>query len=210
MSRRSLLSLLVPALVACDDGEPTAVRTRAEHLPPELPVARYLTLSPAKARIDAGTLLRLDVVAQDVQRRVMAGAAVTWNSADTTIATVDQGGFVHARSAGYVAIRAASGPAAAFSLLQIAVNGDYPSSVVIEPATQLITMCRGVSFRARTDPDIGDTRFTWTSSDTTVLHVAANGAARAVAPGTAQLTLVWRPDPSRTATRTITAAHCEL
>jgi uncharacterized protein YjdB len=209
MSRRTLLSLLVPALVACDDGEPTAVRTRTDRPSPELPVARYLTLSPAKARIDAGTQLRLDAVAQDVQRRVIAGAAITWNSADTTIATVAAGGVVHARSAGYVAIGAASGSAAAFSLLQIAINGEYPSGVVIEPATQLITTCRDLSFRGRTDPDIADTRFIWSSSDTTVLRVDAGGTARAVAPGSAQLTLTWRPDTSRTATRTITATTCE-
>jgi uncharacterized protein YjdB len=171
-------------------------------------VVRYLTISPAKARMDAGTRLRLDIVAQDAQRRVLAGAAPVWHSADTSIATVDQGGFVHARSAGYVAIRAASGAATAFSLLQVAVNGEYPSGVVIEPATALITTCRGLSFRARTDPDIADTRFGWTSSDTTVLRVDRDGTARAVVPGSAQLTLTWLPDPSRTATRTITATRC--
>ena len=209
MSHRTLLSLCVPALIACDDGEPTAVRAGVDQPPAQLPAASYLTLSPAKARVDAGTLLRLDVIAQDAQRRAMAAAEITWTSSDTTIALVDRRGVVHARSAGYVAIGATSGSASAFSLLQVAVNGEYPSGVVIEPGTHIITMCRGLAFRARTDPDIADTRFTWASSDTTVLHVDANGAARAIAPGSAQLTLVWWPDPSRTATRTITTSHCE-
>ena len=208
MSRRVLLSLLVPALVACDDAGPTAVRTRDPATPAPLPVARYLSVTPSKARLNTGDELRLDVIAQDAQRRAMAAAHVTWRSADTTIATVANNGFVRAVTPGYVQILAASGGTSAFSLLQIGVNGEYPAGVVLEPATATLSMCDRLAFRARTNPDINDTRFRWTSSDTTVLRVDDAGMVRGVAPGVARIDIVWLPDPSRAVFRDVTVVAC--
>lgn len=208
MVHRTLLSLLLPTVLACDDAEPTAPRARPPASVPPLPVARYLTITPAKASMNTGEQLRFDVLAQDEQRRALPAVAVTWSSGDTSIATVDHGGVVLARTAGYVGIGAVSGGASAFALLQIGVNGEYPTGVLVEPATATLTACSRFTFRARTDPDINDTRFRWTSSDTMVLRVEDTGAVRGVAAGTARLTVVWLPDPSRTTTRDLTVTPC--
>ena len=213
--RRVALGVTVPALIACsssdaDDATPLAPAAPAQ----PAPTASYLTIAPSKARIDRGDVLRLAVVAQDAQRRVMPRAAVTWTSADTTIAAVDQGGVVHARSAGYVAIVAMSGAATAHTLLQVAVAGEYPHGVVLQPDNVTLAACDSAVFHAATDPDVGDTRFAWSTSDAAVLDIGAHSAVRATgvvrgnAPGTATLEVIWLPDPSRRITRAFTVTPC--
>lgn len=200
--------MLLPALFACDGAAEPAAPAARDVPAPAAPTAAFLSIVPAKARIDRGELLRLDVIAQDAQRRVLPRAAVTWSSADTTIAAVDQGGVVRAVSAGYVAVTVTSGAAAAYALLQIAVNGEYPHGVVLEPALVTLSACGPVTFTALTDPDIRDTRFDWSTSDPQVVQIDAPGIVHGVAPGTADLTVVWRPDPSRRVVRTLTVTGC--
>ena len=77
---------------ACGDGT-----TEPPTQPPDPPRPTTVTVSPATAQLAAlGATVQLSAEVRDQNGQTMAGAAVSWSSADTTVAAVDSAGLVTA------------------------------------------------------------------------------------------------------------------
>ena len=72
-----------------------------------VPVAR-VTVSPADVSVNAGKSAQLTARVLDASGNVLSGRAVTWESSDTRLATVDQGGVVRGIRKGNVIVTAKS------------------------------------------------------------------------------------------------------
>ena len=77
---------------------------------PDSPRPTTLTVTPPTVELVAGATVQLRAEVRDQNASVMAGAAVTWTSSETSVATVDAAGLVTGVSAGGpVTITATSG-----------------------------------------------------------------------------------------------------
>ncbi len=113
--------------------------------------------------------------------------SVTWTSSDSKVATVDANGRVTAVSVGTATITAKSGEVTAtceVKVLPIAV-----SSVTLDKSTLEIIVGSNGQLKATVSPgNATDKSVTWTSSDSKVATVDANGRVTAVSVGTATIT----------------------
>ena len=66
---------------------------------PDPPRPTTVTVSPPRAELVAGATVQLRAEVRDQNTSVMAGAAVTWTSSETSVATVDAAGPVTGVSA---------------------------------------------------------------------------------------------------------------
>lgn len=130
------------------------------------------------------------------------GHAVTWESSDTDVATVDSDGIVHSVSAGTAQIVAKAGGEES-DPVTVTVNGtvtvtlDKTVLAVEEHAQATATSAGGATVSAGT----------WFSTDATVATIdATSGEITAVAPGTTTIRVSYRANPSAT----LDFATCEL
>jgi len=72
-----------------------------------VPVAR-VTVSPADVSVNVGKSAQMTAQVLDASGNLLSGRAVTWESSDTRIATVDQGGVVRGVRKGNVIVTARS------------------------------------------------------------------------------------------------------
>ena len=120
MTRHRTLIRLSAALAgvalvwACGGDSPTAPPT------PEPARPATVTVSPATADLTAlGATVQLTAEVRDQNARVMAGATVTWSSADTSVATVDASGLVTAVGNGTATITASAGSASGSTVVTV-------------------------------------------------------------------------------------------
>ncbi len=111
--RLSAVLAVVALAKGCGDGEsPTTPPT------PEPARPTTVTVSPATAELTAlGAIVQLTVEVRNQHAGVMARAAVTWASGNTSVATVGTSGLLTAVGNGSTEITATAGPA----------NGQAPS-----------------------------------------------------------------------------------
>ena len=120
--------------VACGDAamEPSTP-------PPEPPRATTVSVTPATAELKTlGATVGFSAEVRDQNGQVMAGAAVTWSSADGSVATVDASGLATAVGNGTATITATAGSARGTAQVTVA-------------APNLAPPYRGTAFL---DPDI--------------------------------------------------------
>ena len=114
--------------------------------------------------------------------------SVTWTSSDSKVATVDANGNVTAVSVGTATITAKSGEVTAtceVKVLPIAV-----SSVTLDKSTLEIIVGSNGQLKATVSPDNAtDKSVTWTSSNSKVATVDANGNVTAVSVGNTTITV---------------------
>ena len=85
----------------------------------EAPTIQRVEVTPATATIGTGGSFRLTATVYDTRGNVIPGAAVTWRSEDTRIATVDSEGRVRGERQGNVTITATSGSASGSSRIRV-------------------------------------------------------------------------------------------
>jgi len=85
----------------------------------EPPTVQRVDVTPATATVGAGGSFRLTATVYDTRGNVIPGAAVTWTSGDTRIATVDSEGRVRGERQGNVTITATSGSASGSSRIRV-------------------------------------------------------------------------------------------
>ena len=85
----------------------------------EPPTAQRVEITPASATIATGGSFRLTATVYDTRGNVIPGAAVTWSSSDTEIATVDGDGRVRGERAGNATITASSGNASGTARIRV-------------------------------------------------------------------------------------------
>ena len=170
----------------CGDGatEPPAPP------PPQQPRAATIRIvAPVAGLAALGATLQLTVEVFDQNGQPIAGAAVTWTSSNTSVATVDATGLVTATGNGTARVTVTAG----------SVSGSVEVTVAqvatgIELSPSVDTVLVGDSLRlAATAEDanghvVAGSRFTWSSSDPSVATVDGSGLVRGFAGGTATIT----------------------
>jgi len=134
---------------------------------------------------------------------LVANINVTWSSSDETVATVDAEGKVTALKAGNVVITALSADKQKFEV-EVKVY-DLPTKISFRGPAEYVVGGTGKIYgliEAGNNP--AQDLQTYTSSDTDIFTVDANGLVTAVAAGEATLTITSELVPAVTRTQTIT------
>lgn len=147
-------------------------------------------LTPPVASVEAGRALPLVAVARDAAGSALGGRPITWSSSNPQVATVSSSGVVSARAVGEVRIAASSGGQSALST--ITVTAREVASVQITPVAISVRVGRSASLQARAlDADgqpLTDRTITWSTANTAIATVTAQGVVTAVAPGATTVT----------------------
>lgn len=113
---------------------------------------------------------------------------LTWTSSNTAVATVAADGTVTAVKAGTATLTAASanGKTAACALT---VQPKYPTRISLNSYSQVVPMGKTVVLNATIEPaDVKDKTINWSSSNTSVATVDANGKVTALSQGNTVIT----------------------
>ena len=191
MSRYRILIFVAATLsaalwaYACGDGV-----TEPPTPPPDPPRPATVTVTPATTQLTAlGDTVQLSAEVRDQNGQVMAGAAVTWTSSATSIATVSGSGPVTAAGNGTATITATAGAVSGSATVSVAQR---VGSVTVSPAAD--TLLEGDTLHLSAEAvdggghAVGGAEFEWASSDTQVATVDDSGLATGVAAGEAEIT----------------------
>ena len=142
-------------------------------------VALGITISPESAYMTVGEVKRISALAHSVNE------TITWSSDNPSVATVDANGNVTAHSAGDVTITATGTYGGSSATCGITVVAKGVESVTLPYRTLYLAKGKSLNVPVRIAPsDASVQQVTWSSSNTGVVTVN-NGLLRAVAPGTA-------------------------
>ena len=164
-----------------------------------------VTLEPTALELivgDTGTLTPTVAPANATNQNV------TWASSNPAVATVDANGVVTAVSEGTVTITATTVDGGHTATAEITVTDPTVSviDVALNPTTlELMAGNTGTLTATITPANATNQNVTWTSSNSAVATVDANGVVTAVSSGTATIT-VTTVDGSRTATAVVTVS----
>lgn len=165
------------ALWACGDGgtEP----------PPDPPRPETVTVTPATVTLAAlGEIVRLSAEVRDQNGQVMANAAVTWSSGDTTVATVDASGLVTAVDNGEAAVTATADSVSGSANVTVA---QVISTVNVSPSADTLveadTLRLSAEAKDANGHAVAGAAFAWLSDDTAVAVLDDAGLVTGVAPG---------------------------
>ncbi|MGZ8457229.1 MAG: Ig-like domain-containing protein, partial [Gemmatirosa sp.] len=147
-------------------------------------------LSDSVLSLRVGTDGALTARVLDANGAEVSGRRVFWSVRDSAIATVTQAGVVTARAPGSTLVSANVEGRSALATVQVSAR---PVNLVrVEPTTLQLVAGATATLRARALDEVGSevsgSSVAWTSSDTTVVRVDADGSVRAVAPGIAVVT----------------------
>lgn len=133
------------------------------------------------------------------------GKEVTWSSSDASIATVDANGKVTGLKAGTATITATSKTKSSITAsCAVTVKAVPVTGVAITPSTATIQINGTTTLSYSVSPsDATDKTVSWSSDNTNVATVDANGKVTGVAEGTATIT-VTTTDGNKTATCLVT------
>ena len=146
-------------------------------------VALGITISPESAYMTVGEVKRISALAHSVNE------TITWSSDNPSVATVDANGNVTAHSAGDVTITATGTYGGSSATCGITVVAKGVDSVTLPYRTLYLAKGKSLNVPVRIAPsDASVQQVTWSSSNTSVVTVN-NGLLRAVAPGTAIITV---------------------
>ena len=146
-------------------------------------VALGITISPESAYMTVGEVKRISALAHSVNE------TITWSSDNPSVATVDANGNVTAHSAGDVTITATGTYGGSSATCGITVVAKGVDSVTLPYRTLYLAKGKSLNVPVRIAPsDASVQQVAWSSSNTGVVTVN-NGLLRAVAPGTAIITV---------------------
>jgi uncharacterized protein YjdB len=209
---------------ATSEGQ-TGTSTITVTAAPPAPVAS-VSVSPPTAEVQVGGTVQLTATPRDAAGNPLTGRQVTWESTAPGIATVDENGRVTAVAPGTATIRATSEGRTGTSTITVTAPPPAPvASVAVSPATGELDVGGTLQLTATPRDAAGNPlsgrQVTWTSSNTSVATVDANGRVTAVGPGTATIratsegqtgtaTVTVRTPAPRVASVTVTPANPQL
>ncbi|MEW5931019.1 MAG: Ig-like domain-containing protein [Gemmatimonadota bacterium] len=178
-------------ITATSEGK-TGSSTVTVTAPPPAPVAS-VSVTPPTAEVQTGATVQLTATPRDAAGNPLTGRAVTWTSSNAGVATVDANGLVTAVAPGTATITATSEGRTGSSTVTVVAPPPAPvASVSVTPPTAEVQTGGTVQLTATPRDAAGNPlsgrTVTWTSSNTGVATVDANGRVTAVAPGTATIT----------------------
>ena len=165
-------------------------------------VALGITISPESAYMTVGEVKRISALAHSVNE------TITWSSDNPSVATVDANGNVTAHSAGDVTITATGTYGGSSATCGITVVAKGVESVTLPYRTLYLAKGKSLNVPVRIAPsDASIQQVAWSSSNTSVVTVN-NGLLRAVAPGTATIS-VCSEQGSKTDSMTVVVPEFE-
>ena len=154
------------------------------------PVPAAVAVAPDTVRFMAiGQTAQFAAEVRDQAGRLMEGAAVSWSSADTMVATVDSAGVATATGSGTATVTATAGEARGEAVVTVVQSA---GSVTVSPPAD--TMAPGDTLRLVAEAFDGNghrvdgAMFDWSSSNVSVARVDDSGLVQAVAEGSATVT----------------------
>jgi uncharacterized protein YjdB len=171
--------------------------------------ASRIDIVPASAALTVGESIELRAIFVDEAGQSIDDVRFTWTSADTTIAGISEAGVLLGHSEGQVAVFAAADGVTSEQIL-VGVVADAETqvaTVAISPAALTLAPGDTLSFQVESLNAAGaflpGQSYTWSSSDSLVLQVDAQGHATAVASGSATV-------QARTSGRNSNEAHITI
>jgi hypothetical protein len=182
-TRRAAFALLL-AVAACGET-PATVEPR----PQPAPVVAQIDIAAPTTPMLVHDSRQLQARALSADGFTLHDRVITWASSDTSVAIVTPAGVVFARATGRAVISATAGVARAEFVA--VVEPVAVRTVVIQRAVTTLPAGDVGTFAAHTLAADGrvldDRHVAWSSSDTSVLVVNADGRARGVRPGSARV-----------------------
>lgn len=186
----ALAGLAVASATCADTTAPADTRTVAT-----------VRVDPDSVSIRVGHDLQMTALLLDSVGDTLTGRAVQWASADTGLATVSPTGLVTGRSPGHVDVVATAGTVAGRAFLTVLTPvgwvGPVPDTATLVPSG---TLELDVVVRGSTGV-LSDRPVIWTSADTAIVTVDADGRLTARTAGATLVTPasegVTSPNPAR-------------
>ena len=162
-----------------------------------------ITISPETTTIEVGETKQLTaaVLPNDAENK-----EIEWSSSDTSVATVDANGLVTGVASGEVTITAtAKDGSRVTGTAQVTVSTGLVESIAVKPYTCEIEVGSKKQLTATVSPSDADNKeVEWSSSNTSVATVDANGLVTGVAAGEATITATAKDGSGVTGTAKVT------
>jgi uncharacterized repeat protein (TIGR01451 family) len=147
-----------------------------------------IDVTPSSAAIDAGANQQFTAKAINARGNEVPGVIFSWQSSNTSVATIDQNGLATSSSAGSTEIRAAAhGTQSAPATLTVREIQRVLTRVDVTPPSATIPATGAQQFTAHGIDQLGNEiaglTFTWASTDTNAATVDQNGLATGIAQG---------------------------
>ena len=154
-------------------------------------VPHTIVLSEPPDSLAVGDSIQMTAEAFDALSNAVAGVTFEWSSSDTTIATVDQQGWVRGKSAGSAEITVTAGPAASASVGVMVEQ--VPHTIVLSEFPDSLAVGDSIQMTAEALDGLGspiaNVTFEWSSGDTTIVTVDQQGWVRARGAGSTEITV---------------------
>ena len=130
----------------------------------------------------------------------------SWQSDNTSVVKVNSSGKVTAVGKGSTRVTATTSNGLS-DYCYVTVSAPAPSSVSIKGSTTL-NVGESETLTPTLSPSNAETSYTWTSSNYSIVSVSSNGTVKAIAPGTAKVTV--KTDNGKTANCQVTVSEQEI
>jgi len=152
--------------------------------------AASVSIAPGSVTLASGATAPLTATVKDAAGNVLAGRAVTWSAAPTSVATVSATGVVTGVAPGTATITATSGSASGTA--SVTVTLAPVATVAVNPASATLTAGSTTTLTTTLKDANGNTltgrTVAWSTNAASVATVSGTGLVTAVAPGTATIT----------------------
>lgn len=177
-------------LTAAGSGNVAGTAELTIHTKP--PAVATVALSPAMGVAKVGETMTFTAVAKDAAGVEVPNVAFTWSAANTEVAEVDGAGVATAKALGTVVISASAEGRTGSATLTVQSSSPVVASIEVAPFTASIQVGTGQQFTARaldsSGAEISGIALTWSSNDTEVAPMSADGFATGRSPGQATVT----------------------
>jgi uncharacterized protein YjdB len=164
-----------------------------------------VSVTPSPASVEVGATTQLTATTKDALGGTLNGRNVTWNSGNTSVATVSQTGVVTGVAIGTATITATSEGKSGTS--NVTVTGPAVATVTLAPPSTKVNVGATTTFTVTLKDSHGNTltgrTVTWQSSKTNIATVNNSGVVTGIAEGSATITAT---SEGKSGTATVTVA----